>query len=54
MACDADVGLGEAKRESCGDLELLLDDVDAGDHLSDWMFDLQSSIHLKEVELSTA
>jgi hypothetical protein len=35
-----------------GDQDLLLDDVDAGDHLGDRVLHLHAGVHLDEVELA--
>ncbi len=45
-----DVFLRDRKLLAGGNPDHLLDEVDAGDELSDGMFDLQTGIHLQEVE----
>jgi hypothetical protein len=52
MATDADVLLGDRQGLTGGDAQLLLDEVDAGDHLGDRVFDLDTGVHLDEVELA--
>src|SRR5208337_4012044 len=44
--------LRDRQRRSGRDLDLLVDDVDAGDHLGHRMFDLDARVHLDEVELA--
>ena len=46
-----DVFLRVAQLPAAGDADLLLDDVDAGDHLGDRMLHLQAGVHLQEVEV---
>ena len=45
-----DVLLRDRKLLAGGHADHLLDEVDAGDELSDGMFDLQTGVHLQEVE----
>jgi hypothetical protein len=52
MAAELDVALAEAQLLAGGDADLLLDDVDAGDHLGHRMLDLDARVHLDEVELA--
>ena len=42
--------LGDRQRRAGRNLDLLVDDVDAGDHLGDRMLDLDARVHLDEVE----
>jgi hypothetical protein len=51
VAADARCRLAERQPLAGGDLQLLLDDVDAGDHLGDRMLDLHARVHFDEVEL---
>src|ERR1700722_18308104 len=51
MAADLDIVLAVGQRLACGDEQLRLDDVDAGDELGHRMLDLHARIHLDEVEL---
>ncbi len=39
-----------AERLSCGDADLLLDQIDAGHHFRHRMFHLDARVHLHEVE----
>ena len=50
-AAEQDVFLAETERQTGGDPNLLLDDVDAGDHLRDRVLHLHPGVHLQEVEL---
>ena len=49
MAFDFQVFLSKAQCFTPGNPDLLLHQVDAGDHLSDRMFYLQAGIHFEEV-----
>ncbi len=51
MAAELHVLLAEAQLFAEGDADLLLHDVDAGDHLGDRVLDLHARVHLDEVEL---
>ena len=51
MAADDDVLLAERQRLAGGDPDLLLDQVDAGDHLGDGVLDLDPGVDLDEVEV---
>ena len=51
-ALDAHVFLRDRQRRAGGDLDLLVDEVDAGDHLGDGMLDLDARVHLDEIELA--
>ena len=44
--------LGDRQRRAGRDLDLLVDDVDPGDHLGHRMLDLNARIHLDKVELA--
>src|SRR5712691_3652663 len=52
VAANLDVLLAHGQPLARGDANLLLDDVDAGDHFGHRMFDLDACIHLDEVELA--
>ncbi len=47
-----DVLLREGERRARGDADLLVHEVDAGDHLGHGMLDLDAGVHLDEVELA--
>ena len=49
-----DVVLRERQRLARGDADLLLDQVDAGDHLGHRVLDLDAGVHLDEVVLAVA
>ena len=51
-AVNAHVLLRDRQRRAGGDLDLLVDEVDAGDHLGHRMLDLDARVHLDEVELA--
>ena len=51
-AKESHVLLRDGERRAGGDLDLLVDDVDAGDHLGDRMLDLDARVHLDEEELA--
>ena len=46
-----DIFLAEREWFAGGDLDLLLDQVDAGDHLGDGVFDLDAGVDLDEIEV---
>ncbi len=52
MATDADVLLGDRQGLAGGDAQLLLDQIHAGDHLGDRMLNLDTGVHLDEIELA--
>src|SRR5258708_25444249 len=52
VAANLDVVLRHRQPLAGGDADLLLDDVDTGDHLGHRMLDLDACIHLDEVELA--
>ena len=52
MAAQLDVALRERQLLAARDADLLLHDVDAGDHLGHRMLDLHARVHLDEVELA--
>jgi hypothetical protein len=52
MALDDDVLLLDRERQARSDPDLLVDEVDPGDHLGDRMLDLDSGVHLDEIELA--
>src|SRR5258708_7714703 len=52
VAGNVDVLLPHRQPLAGGDADLLLDDVDTGDHLGHRMLDLDACIHLDEVELA--
>ena len=49
-ALDAHVLLRDRQRRAGGDLDLLVDEIDAGDHLGHGMLDLDAGVHLDEIE----
>src|SRR5271165_3618022 len=51
-AKESNVLLRDGKRRAGRDLDLLVDEVNSGDHLGDRMLDLDAGVHLDEVELS--
>ena len=51
MSVPHDVALSESEALSRRDADLLLHDVDAGDHLGDRVLDLHAGVHLDEEEL---
>ena len=51
MASEVDVFLAKRERLAGGDLDLLFDEIDAGDHFGDRMFDLDAGVDLDEVEV---
>jgi hypothetical protein len=51
MSGQHDVILSKRERLPGGDAHLPVDEVDAGDHLGDGVFDLQPGVHLHEEEL---
>ena len=51
VAAPHDVALPEAQLLAGGDADLLLHDVDAGDHLGHRVLDLDARVHLDEEEL---
>ena len=48
---ESDVVLRDGKRRTRRNLDLLIDDVNSGDHLGDRMLDLHPRVHLDEEEL---
>src|SRR5579872_2269008 len=52
MAADLHVALGVGQPLATGDQQLRLDQIDTGDELGDRMLDLDTGIHLDEVELA--
>ena len=51
MPAHDDVFLAERQRHAGGDLDLLFDQVDAGDHLGDGVFDLDAGVDLDEIKV---
>src|SRR4249919_3746017 len=51
MATKHQVALPVAQLLAGGDADLLLHDIDAGDHFGHWMFDLNSRVHFDEIKL---
>ena len=49
---DADVGGGKGKAFAGGNADHLFDDIDTGDELRYRMFDLETGVHLQEVEIA--
>ena len=54
VAGDRHLPLPERQPLARGDADLLLDDVDAGDHLGHRMLDLHARVHLHEVEAAVS
>src|SRR5689334_3813312 len=52
MPRDRHLVLGERQVAAGGDADLLEDQIDAGDHLGDRMLDLDTGVHLDEIELA--
>ena len=52
MSTELDVFLAEGQLLTRSDADLLLHDVDAGDHLRDGVFNLHAGVHLDEIELA--
>src|SRR5690606_16226505 len=52
MAAQLDVALAQIELLASGDTQLLLDQIDAGDHFGDRMLDLDAGVHLDEEELA--
>ncbi len=52
MATQGDVVLREGQRFAPGDRNLQMDEVEAGNQLGDWMFDLEPGIHLQKIEIA--
>ncbi len=52
MPIDLDVLLLIAQRFTISDTDLLLDDIDPGDHLGHRMLDLNPRVHLHEIEVT--
>src|SRR5262245_52625258 len=50
VAFGLQIGLSERQRTAFGDLYLQPDQVEPGDHLGDWMFDLQARVGFDKVE----
>src|SRR5271166_6414096 len=51
MAADGDVGLAVGQRLSASDTQRGLHQIDASDHLSYGVFNLDASVHLDEIDL---
>jgi hypothetical protein len=51
MALEDDVFLGKTQRCAGGNLDLLIDEINTGNHFRDRMLDLNTRIHLNKVEL---
>src|SRR5690606_19464407 len=52
MATEDYVFLFDRQGQTAGYAQLLLDDIDAGDHFGHWLFHLNPGVHLNEVELT--
>ena len=52
MTAELDVTLAQMQFFTGGDLDLFLNNVNAGNHFRDGMFDLDASIHFNEIKLS--
>src|SRR5258708_34491144 len=50
MTVDLELLLGQGQRLTTGDPKLPLDEIEPGDHLRNGMFDLETCIHLHEIE----
>ena len=50
MTVDLELLLGQGQRLTTGDPKLPLDEIEPGDHLRNRMFDLETCIHLHEIE----
>ena len=50
-AVSPDILLTEGQGLASGDSDLLLHQVDAGDHLGDWMLNLEPRVHFQEIEV---
>src|SRR5687768_10251315 len=50
VSVERDLSLPNRESLTCGDADLLFDDVDAGDELGDRMLDLETRVRLHEVE----
>src|SRR4029434_555408 len=46
------IALAERQRMAFGDLDLQPDQIESGDHLRDWMLDLQARVDFDEIELA--
>ena len=51
-AKEANFVLRNGQRRSCGNLDLLIDNINSGDHLGHGVFDLHARIHLNEEEFT--
>ncbi len=51
VPADLDIFLLESKRQPCGAANLLLDDIDTGDHFGDGMLNLHAGVHFHEIEI---
>ena len=49
MAGKGYIGLLKRQRLAAGDAQLLRDQIDAGDHFSDRVFDLDARVHLEKI-----
>jgi hypothetical protein len=52
MTGQTDLILREIQRHSCGDHQLLFDEIDPGNHFGDRVFDLQPGVHFDEIEMA--
>ena len=52
MAAEVHVALAHGEFLARRDTDLLLDQIDAGDHFSDRVLDLDTGVHLDEIELA--
>src|SRR5690554_5222433 len=52
MAVECDIALTQRELLACGNADLLLNEVDAGDHFRHRMFDLDTGVHLDKIELA--
>ena len=52
VAGNSDLILGDGQRLACGYAQLFFDDVKAGDHFGNRMFDLYAGVHFYEIEFA--
>src|SRR5579872_6931564 len=52
MAGELDFLLPKPERLAAGDTQLQFDQIEPGDRLGDWMFDLKARVHLHEIEFA--
>ena len=47
---ESNLALVDGQRRAGGDFDLLIDEIDAGDHFRHRMFDLNARVHFDEIE----